>query len=73
MPKNTNTTLHMMMHEYLAAHNPVTPIPEKNAIILDGPETLLTRLQELIISSGRNVRKNSTLQNFLQGQFFHRP
>jgi sulfur-oxidizing protein SoxB len=42
--KNTNTTLHMMMHEYLAAHNPVTPIPEKNAIILDGPETLLTQV-----------------------------
>ncbi|MGX7668018.1 bifunctional metallophosphatase/5'-nucleotidase [Flavobacterium pedocola] len=43
-PKNTNATLHTVMREYLATNSPVTPLPQKNAIILDAPETLLTQV-----------------------------
>lgn len=43
-PKNTTATLHSLMLEYLKAESPVTPAPEKNAVILDGPETLLTQI-----------------------------
>lgn len=43
-PKNTNATLHTVMREYLTANSPVTPLPQKNAIVLDAPETLLTQV-----------------------------
>jgi len=36
--------LHSTMLEYLKNNSPVTPIPEKNAVILDAPETLLTQV-----------------------------
>jgi S-sulfosulfanyl-L-cysteine sulfohydrolase len=42
--KNTKSTLHSILRNYLAKHSPVTPTPEKNAIILDGPETLLSQV-----------------------------
>jgi hypothetical protein len=32
------------MIDYLKNNSPVTPSPEKNAIILDAPETLLTQV-----------------------------
>jgi hypothetical protein len=32
------------MREYLKQNSPVTPTPQKNAIILDAPETLLTQV-----------------------------
>lgn len=43
-PKNTGTTLHKAMKEYLKNNSPVTPTPEKNAKILDAPDTLLTQV-----------------------------
>ncbi len=43
-PKNTPFTLHNTMIDYLKNHSLVTPTPEKNAIILDAPETLLTQV-----------------------------
>jgi 2',3'-cyclic-nucleotide 2'-phosphodiesterase (5'-nucleotidase family) len=43
-PKNTPFTLHSTMIDYLKNNSPVTPSPEKNAIILDAPETLLTQV-----------------------------
>ena len=42
--KNTNHTLHAVMKEYLAANSPVTPTPSGTAIILDGPQKLLTQV-----------------------------
>lgn len=42
--QNTDSTLHKVMIEYLAKNSPVNPIPQKNAIILDGPETLLSQV-----------------------------
>ncbi|MDP2176159.1 MAG: metallophosphoesterase [Bacteroidota bacterium] len=42
--KNTTSTLHTVMLDYLRVNSPVTPTPSKNAIILDGPETLLTQV-----------------------------
>jgi hypothetical protein len=42
--KNTTATLHSVMKEYLKQNSPVTPTPQKNAIILDAPETLLTQV-----------------------------
>jgi 2',3'-cyclic-nucleotide 2'-phosphodiesterase (5'-nucleotidase family) len=42
--KNTTSTLHKVMIEYLKTNSPVTPIPQKNAQILDAPETLLTQV-----------------------------
>jgi S-sulfosulfanyl-L-cysteine sulfohydrolase len=42
--KNTKSTLHSVLRDYLKNNSPVTPIPEKNAIILDGPETLLSQV-----------------------------
>jgi 2',3'-cyclic-nucleotide 2'-phosphodiesterase (5'-nucleotidase family) len=42
--KNTTSTLHKVMLEYLKQNSPVTPTPQKNAIILDAPETLLTQV-----------------------------
>ena len=43
-PQNTAFTLHSTMADYLKNNSPVTPTPEKNAIILDGPETLLSQV-----------------------------
>ena len=43
-PKNTTSTLHSVLKEYLKENSPVTPTPQKNAIILDAPETLLTQV-----------------------------
>ncbi|MBC5841773.1 5'-nucleotidase C-terminal domain-containing protein [Flavobacterium sp. F-380] len=43
-PKNTTSTLHSVLKEYLKKNSPVTPTPQKNAIILDAPETLLTQV-----------------------------
>jgi 2',3'-cyclic-nucleotide 2'-phosphodiesterase (5'-nucleotidase family) len=43
-PQNTSETLHKVMHAYLSHYKVVTPTPEKNAIILDGPQTLLTQV-----------------------------
>jgi len=43
-PKNTPYTLHGTMLEYLNKNSPVTPTPEKNAIILDAPNTLLSQV-----------------------------
>ncbi|MEO8516413.1 MAG: 5'-nucleotidase C-terminal domain-containing protein [Flavobacterium sp.] len=42
--KNTTSTLHSVMREYIKLHTPLTPTPQKNAIILDAPETLLTQV-----------------------------
>ena len=41
---NTLFTLHEVMKEYLAQNSPVTPTPERNAIILDAPSTMLTQV-----------------------------
>ena len=42
--KNTSSTLHTIMKEYLKANSPITPTPEKNAIILDASPDLLTQV-----------------------------
>lgn len=42
--KNTKFTLHQVMKEYLQANSPITPSPQKNAVALDAPETLLTQV-----------------------------
>lgn len=42
--KNTNYTLHQVMKNYLSNNSPVTPVPQKNAVALDVPETLLTQV-----------------------------
>jgi 2',3'-cyclic-nucleotide 2'-phosphodiesterase (5'-nucleotidase family) len=42
--KNTDSTLHKVMIEYLSKNSPVNPVPQKNAVILDGPETLLSQV-----------------------------
>lgn len=42
--RNTPYTLHRMMLDYLAANSPVSPVPHKNAVALDAPETLLTQV-----------------------------
>lgn len=41
---NTAFTLHSTMLAYLQNNSPVSPTPENNAIILDGPATLLTQV-----------------------------
>ncbi|MEJ7827516.1 MAG: 5'-nucleotidase, partial [Segetibacter sp.] len=41
---NTPYSLHEVLKEYLNINSPVTPTPEKNAIILDAPSTLLTQV-----------------------------
>lgn len=43
-PQNTAFTLHSTMADYLKNNSPVSPVPEKNAIILDAPETLLSQV-----------------------------
>lgn len=42
--KNTASTLHTVMREYLKQNSPVTPTPQKNAIILDASEKLLSQV-----------------------------
>lgn len=42
--KNTKSTLHQVMREYLAANSPVTPSPQRNAVVLDAPQELLTQV-----------------------------
>jgi 2',3'-cyclic-nucleotide 2'-phosphodiesterase (5'-nucleotidase family) len=42
--KNTPYTLHQVMKSYLVNNSPVTPVPPKNAVALDVPETLLTQV-----------------------------
>jgi 2',3'-cyclic-nucleotide 2'-phosphodiesterase (5'-nucleotidase family) len=42
--KNTSYTLHQVMKNYLSNNSPVTPVPQKNAVALDVPETLLTQV-----------------------------
>lgn len=42
--KNTSSTLHVVMTEYIKANSPITPTPLKTAKILDAPDTLLTQV-----------------------------
>ena len=42
--KNTSSTLHTVIREYIKQNSPVTPTPQKNAIILDAPDTLLSQV-----------------------------
>ncbi|HOZ50493.1 MAG TPA: 5'-nucleotidase C-terminal domain-containing protein [Chitinophagaceae bacterium] len=42
--KNTKSTLHTTMNEYLKVNSPITPTPNKNAHILDAKETLLSQV-----------------------------
>ncbi len=42
--KNTNATLHSVIKEYLTVNSPVTPTPQRNAVILDAPDTLLSQV-----------------------------
>lgn len=42
--KNTSSTLHTVMREYLKINSPITPTPENNAIILDASPALLTQV-----------------------------
>jgi hypothetical protein len=42
--KNTDSTLHKVMIEYLAKNSPVNLVPQQNAVILDGPATLLSQV-----------------------------
>lgn len=42
--KNTTSTLHQVMIEYLKKNSPVTPTPEENAKVLDAPQTLLSQV-----------------------------
>lgn len=42
--KNTKSTLHSVLTEYLKQFSPVTPSPQKNAVVLDAPQTLLTQV-----------------------------
>lgn len=42
--RNTEYTLHEAITEYLEKNSPVSPVPHKNAVALDAPETLLTQV-----------------------------
>jgi 2',3'-cyclic-nucleotide 2'-phosphodiesterase (5'-nucleotidase family) len=42
--KNTTSTLHSVLREYIQQNSPLTPTPQKNATILDAPQTLLTQV-----------------------------
>jgi 2',3'-cyclic-nucleotide 2'-phosphodiesterase (5'-nucleotidase family) len=42
--KNTKSTLHQVMREYMAANSPVTPSPQRNAVVLDASQELLTQV-----------------------------
>jgi len=41
---NLPFSLHDVLIEYLAKNSPVSPVPPKAAVILDGPQTLLTQV-----------------------------
>ncbi|MBK7638272.1 MAG: 5'-nucleotidase C-terminal domain-containing protein [Saprospiraceae bacterium] len=43
-PKNLPYSLHENMRDYLKASSPVKPLPKRNAIALDAPETLLSQV-----------------------------
>ena len=43
-PENTTLTLHRVLANYIIKNTPVTPMPEKNAVALDAPETLLSQV-----------------------------
>ena len=43
-PKNTTSTLHTVMIDYLKNNSPVTPTPAKSAKALDAPDTLLSQV-----------------------------
>ena len=43
-PKNTTSTLHTVMIDYLKNNSPVTPTPAKSAKVLDAPDTLLSQV-----------------------------
>lgn len=43
-PNISDVTLHNVMIDYLKKYSPVTPMPHKNARILDAPETLLSQV-----------------------------
>ncbi|MCS6934547.1 MAG: bifunctional metallophosphatase/5'-nucleotidase [Chitinophagales bacterium] len=43
--KNTPFALHQVLKNYLAANSPVTPLPQRNAVALDAPDTLLTQVR----------------------------
>ena len=42
--QNTSLHLHEVVKDYLKAHSPVAPLPERNAIVLDAPQNLLTQV-----------------------------
>lgn len=42
--KNTTSTLHSVMLDYLKVNSPITPTPPHNAKILDAPDTLLSQV-----------------------------
>lgn len=42
--QNTKFTLHSILTEYLSQHSPVTPSPQKNAVVLDASQDLLTQV-----------------------------
>jgi sulfur-oxidizing protein SoxB len=42
--RNLPMTLYSVMKDYWKAFSPVTPTPERNAVALDAPETLLTQV-----------------------------
>lgn len=42
--KNTSSTLHTVMLDYLKVNSPITPTPPHNAKILDAPDTLLSQV-----------------------------
>lgn len=43
-PKNTTSTLHTVMIDYLKTNSPLTPTPAKSAKALDAPDTLLSQV-----------------------------
>jgi 2',3'-cyclic-nucleotide 2'-phosphodiesterase (5'-nucleotidase family) len=43
-PKNTTSTLHTVMIDYLKDNSPITPVPAKSAKALDAPDTLLSQV-----------------------------
>jgi 2',3'-cyclic-nucleotide 2'-phosphodiesterase (5'-nucleotidase family) len=43
-PKNTTSTLHTVMIDYLKNNSPITPVPAKSAKALDAPDTLLSQV-----------------------------
>lgn len=43
-PENMPYHLHQVVKDYLSVHSPVTPLPEKNAVVLDAPQNLLTQV-----------------------------